>query len=195
MRQQKPLHFSFLCHSTARLPPASRLTLTVSPSHMATARDGDRVSIAGRFFPPLFEFTQLTCVYSNTSTSKLGGTIYLLLKAESSFTFQRLGGLCRYVRNITFALNQIMEIRLPWHALRQFRFQSSIRHSSAAVIGSRSALRPSRPPTRQSCGREASWLSSWWGGKRYTTVSAADLEFGQPVHETHPHILKPGESM
>ncbi|KAK3492250.1 Creatinase/aminopeptidase [Neurospora hispaniola] len=26
-----------------------------------------------------------------------------------------------------------------------------------------------------------------------TTVSAADLEFGQPVYETHPHILQPGE--
>ncbi|VBB80106.1 Putative peptidase [Podospora comata] len=26
-----------------------------------------------------------------------------------------------------------------------------------------------------------------------TSVSAADLEFGQPVYETHPHILKPGE--
>ncbi|KAI5467704.1 peptidase M24, structural domain-containing protein [Mariannaea sp. PMI_226] len=27
----------------------------------------------------------------------------------------------------------------------------------------------------------------------YATVSAADLQFGQPVYETHPHILKPGE--
>lgn len=24
-------------------------------------------------------------------------------------------------------------------------------------------------------------------------MSAADLQFGQPVHETHPHILKAGE--
>ncbi|KAK1728379.1 metallopeptidase family M24 [Colletotrichum acutatum] len=27
----------------------------------------------------------------------------------------------------------------------------------------------------------------------YSDVSAADLQFGQPVHETHPHILKAGE--
>ncbi|KAL8781022.1 MAG: hypothetical protein Q9213_006199 [Squamulea squamosa] len=27
----------------------------------------------------------------------------------------------------------------------------------------------------------------------YASVSAADLQFGQPVHETHPHLLKPGE--
>lgn len=27
-----------------------------------------------------------------------------------------------------------------------------------------------------------------------TIVSAADLKFGQPVHETHPHLLKAGES-
>ncbi|KAL2266193.1 hypothetical protein VTJ83DRAFT_5545 [Remersonia thermophila] len=26
-----------------------------------------------------------------------------------------------------------------------------------------------------------------------SSVSAAQLDFGQPVHETHPHILKPGE--
>lgn len=31
-------------------------------------------------------------------------------------------------------------------------------------------------------------------GLRYSsTVSAADLSFGQPVHETHPHLLAPGE--
>ncbi|KAI4211542.1 MAG: hypothetical protein LQ351_005718 [Letrouitia transgressa] len=27
----------------------------------------------------------------------------------------------------------------------------------------------------------------------YTSTSAADLQFGQPVHETHPHLLRPGE--
>ncbi|KAL9601825.1 MAG: hypothetical protein Q9179_002743 [Wetmoreana sp. 5 TL-2023] len=27
----------------------------------------------------------------------------------------------------------------------------------------------------------------------YASVSAADIQFGQPVHETHPHLLKPGE--
>ena len=26
-------------------------------------------------------------------------------------------------------------------------------------------------------------------------LSARDLQFGQPVHETHPHLLKPQESM
>ena len=29
----------------------------------------------------------------------------------------------------------------------------------------------------------------------YTSISAADLQFGQPVHETHPHLLKAGEGM
>lgn len=28
-----------------------------------------------------------------------------------------------------------------------------------------------------------------------TSVAAADLKFGQPLHETHPHILEPGERM
>ncbi|KAL1864514.1 hypothetical protein VTK73DRAFT_5817 [Phialemonium thermophilum] len=36
--------------------------------------------------------------------------------------------------------------------------------------------------------------SSWWSGRKYATaVSATELQFGQPVHETHPHILKAGE--
>lgn len=26
-----------------------------------------------------------------------------------------------------------------------------------------------------------------------TSVAAADLRFGQPLHETHPHLLSPGE--
>ncbi|KAL8736819.1 MAG: hypothetical protein Q9166_000185 [cf. Caloplaca sp. 2 TL-2023] len=29
--------------------------------------------------------------------------------------------------------------------------------------------------------------------RSYASVSAADLQFGQPVHETHPHLLKAGE--
>lgn len=29
--------------------------------------------------------------------------------------------------------------------------------------------------------------------RRYTSVSAAELQFGQPLHETHPHLLKAGE--
>ncbi|KAL9113820.1 MAG: hypothetical protein Q9187_007558 [Circinaria calcarea] len=30
-------------------------------------------------------------------------------------------------------------------------------------------------------------------GRSYASVSAAELQFGQPVHETHPHLLKAGE--
>ncbi|KAK2744254.1 hypothetical protein FQN57_004339 [Myotisia sp. PD_48] len=29
--------------------------------------------------------------------------------------------------------------------------------------------------------------------KRYSSVAAAELQFGQPLHETHPHLLKAGE--
>ncbi|KAI4133546.1 MAG: hypothetical protein LQ347_002138, partial [Umbilicaria vellea] len=31
--------------------------------------------------------------------------------------------------------------------------------------------------------------------RTYASVSAAELQFGQPVHETHPHLLKPGETV
>ena len=30
-------------------------------------------------------------------------------------------------------------------------------------------------------------------GRHYSSVSAAELQFGQPLHETHPHLLKAGE--
>ncbi|MCJ1253462.1 hypothetical protein MMC24_001274 [Lignoscripta atroalba] len=29
--------------------------------------------------------------------------------------------------------------------------------------------------------------------RSYASVSAAEFQFGQPVHETHPHLLRPGE--
>lgn len=33
----------------------------------------------------------------------------------------------------------------------------------------------------------------WTAPRGYATISAAECKFGQPVHETHPHILEPGE--
>jgi hypothetical protein len=33
------------------------------------------------------------------------------------------------------------------------------------------------------------------GRRHYASVSAAELQFGQPVHETHPHLLRAGECM
>lgn len=36
--------------------------------------------------------------------------------------------------------------------------------------------------------------SRWaWRSRTYASVSAAQLQFGQPLHETHPHLLGPGE--
>lgn len=29
---------------------------------------------------------------------------------------------------------------------------------------------------------------------RYEAISASELQFGQPLHETHPHMVKAGES-
>lgn len=29
--------------------------------------------------------------------------------------------------------------------------------------------------------------------RHHSSVSAAELQFGQPLHETHPHLLKAGE--
>lgn len=50
-----------------------------------------------------------------------------------------------------------------------------------------------RDPARSLSGL-SNTLSPHRAGLRYSsTVSAADLTFGQPVHETHPHLLAPGE--
>jgi len=55
-------------------------------------------------------------------------------------------------------------------------------------------------PTQTACKRVSSRLSGSQTcrgltrrGYATTYVSAADLQFGQPVHETHPHVLKSGE--
>ena len=29
--------------------------------------------------------------------------------------------------------------------------------------------------------------------RSYAFISASELQFGQPLHETHPHLLEPGE--
>ncbi|KAF2110711.1 peptidase M24, structural domain-containing protein [Lophiotrema nucula] len=44
------------------------------------------------------------------------------------------------------------------------------------------------------CARRARWRAGAFAwGRRYQSVSAAELKFGQPLHETHPHLLQPGE--
>jgi hypothetical protein len=41
--------------------------------------------------------------------------------------------------------------------------------------------------------KQSNWGSFRVVSRRGYAVSAADLRFGQPVHETHPHLLKAGE--
>lgn len=48
----------------------------------------------------------------------------------------------------------------------------------------RAAWRP------RTCLPRASFLSQL---PRRTIVSAAELQFGQPLHETHPHLIAPGD--
>jgi intermediate cleaving peptidase 55 len=66
---------------------------------------------------------------------------------------------------------------------------------------SRALAEPARSSSRLACPRptfvRASILPTRAGprhGRAYSSgVSAAELTFGQPVHETHPHLLAPGE--
>lgn len=57
-------------------------------------------------------------------------------------------------------------------------------------------LLAAKPPCLLASRRQATSGSSTGrllAARTYATVSAAELQFGQPVHETHPHILKAGE--
>ncbi|KAJ5190924.1 uncharacterized protein N7498_009909 [Penicillium cinerascens] len=58
------------------------------------------------------------------------------------------------------------------------RVGAQLRPSGRSIIPSRPCLAPSRIPRRRAYA---------------TSVGAADLKFGQPLHETHPHLLEPGE--
>lgn len=48
---------------------------------------------------------------------------------------------------------------------------------------------------RKCCGRTNLLRSPVVRTRQYASVSASTLQFGQPVYETHPHLLKAGESM
>lgn len=64
-------------------------------------------------------------------------------------------------------------------ALRQFR-QAPLWRSSKPLLSR--------------AGRCEPWLPLLAQPRRgYAAISAAECQFGQPVHETHPHILKAGE--
>jgi intermediate cleaving peptidase 55 len=55
----------------------------------------------------------------------------------------------------------------------------------------RPSLRSFARPARQCLARGNPPLRRAYA----TSVAAADLQFGQPLHETHPHLLSPGERM
>lgn len=85
-----------------------------------------------------------------------------------------------------------IKMKLSRAAIRQLRYCSA---RNGTQFTSFNSLRPeSLCPMRQlSGGVPSSGIPA--SGRKYATVSAAALQFGQPVHETHPHILKAGESM
>ncbi|KAI0026137.1 aminopeptidase-like protein [Xylariomycetidae sp. FL0641] len=85
--------------------------------------------------------------------------------------------------------------RLPWRQLERYiQRQARTYHSPAAGLPTTlagSPLRPVRTPRCHSPRLPSRPSSSW--RSYYTEVSASHLLFGQPVHETHPHLLAAGE--
>ncbi|OIW24863.1 hypothetical protein CONLIGDRAFT_73086 [Coniochaeta ligniaria NRRL 30616] len=76
-------------------------------------------------------------------------------------------------------------MKLPRTALRQI--ERRLAQSHIAPL-----LRPSSC-LQSSCRQQTTPRSSPPTSRSYTTISASELQFGQPVHETHPHLLAPGE--
>ncbi|KAK0641112.1 peptidase M24, structural domain-containing protein [Cercophora newfieldiana] len=70
--------------------------------------------------------------------------------------------------------------RLESHVIRRGRCSGSLPASPQLRLAF----------SRPQCSRQQPTPRTLRG---YATVSAAELEFGQPVHETHPHVLKPSE--
>jgi hypothetical protein len=88
-------------------------------------------------------------------------------------------------------------MKLPNTALRQVerRITRPTLAAGENSLASRLTL-AARPPCLLASRRQATSGSSTGtllAARTYATVSAAELQFGQPVHETHPHILKAGE--
>ncbi|KAK6082983.1 metallopeptidase family M24 [Seiridium cupressi] len=78
-------------------------------------------------------------------------------------------------------------VSLPWRQLQQQA------RRQASPLQTVSETRP-RAPTLSPCRYSVSKHGSLNSKRLYsTTVSASNLLFGQPVHETHPHLLAPGE--
>jgi len=57
----------------------------------------------------------------------------------------------------------------------------------------RIAASTSRPRIYSQLPSVARYCAKYQPRRSYASVSAAELQFGQPVHETHPHLLKAGE--
>ena len=74
-----------------------------------------------------------------------------------------------------------LTMKLPRTALRQLE---------------RHAARPCTTPLLRPCvhsRQHATPRPSQSPTRTYASISASELQFGQPVHETHPHILAAGE--
>ncbi|KAI0968301.1 peptidase M24, structural domain-containing protein [Xylaria arbuscula] len=81
--------------------------------------------------------------------------------------------------------------RLPIRHLKNCLEQQQNRPSCSQLRSISTSLPPRRPPPQTQPRRTTRQCSP---NRAYSTsIPASQLLFGQPVHETHPHLLKPGE--
>ncbi len=69
---------------------------------------------------------------------------------------------------------------------KMWSYQRFLQNGSRSVEIGRTSARPS--PFLLRCCRAAPTYQT-----RCASIAASELQFGQPVHETHPHLLKAGE--
>ena len=75
--------------------------------------------------------------------------------------------------------------------LHQLPFRSRLSNQLSQSLRPTALLRPNRSTVSSFNSRRARVLPI--STRTFASVSAADLQFGQPVHETHPHMLQAGE--
>lgn len=113
-----------------------------------------------------------------------------LFFSSSLFLFFSASVACSRAANSSCKLRRVLKMKLHRPSFRSLSRQLGPRPRPSPRLGcSAISATVAAPQGRVSCSRTNE------SRRGYAAVSAGDLRFGQPVHETHPHILQAGERM
>ncbi|KAH8204449.1 hypothetical protein TruAng_001365 [Truncatella angustata] len=86
---------------------------------------------------------------------------------------------------------KLRKVSLPLRQLQQQARRQASSTSTSSLQATVSGARPCAP--KSTLGYPACRNNRLSSQRSYSTVPASSVLFGQPVHETHPHLLAPGE--